>query len=224
MKISGMNPDEEIPAEDAHRGYYAPAGLEADRRDRRGAVRERRDRVRDPVLPRDRARGADAARGRRRSSAGTPAQRRSSDGDEIVAVNGVARPTSSTPAASRSPRTSAHVRRRREDGCARPTPATRRRSSATGSGSTRSITPFYDAERRALPLLGFGSTAPSSSTRPSPGEAAERSVDFMWEVTTEHGRRDRPDLRPRAARADLERRRLATRSPARRSSSTPSGR
>ena len=35
VKINGMNPEEELPPGDEHRGYYRAAGLEADRGDRR---------------------------------------------------------------------------------------------------------------------------------------------------------------------------------------------
>ena len=41
VKITGMNPNEEIPDERPRPGLLPPAGLEADRGDRRRAVRER---------------------------------------------------------------------------------------------------------------------------------------------------------------------------------------
>ena len=45
VKITGMNPEEEIPQEVAAPRLLPPAGLEADLRDRRGAVREHRPRA-----------------------------------------------------------------------------------------------------------------------------------------------------------------------------------
>ena len=42
VKITGMNPREELPPEVAHRALLPPAGLEADRGDRRRAGGERR--------------------------------------------------------------------------------------------------------------------------------------------------------------------------------------
>ena len=56
VKITGMNPEEELPPEVAPRALLPPAGVEADRRDRRGPRGQHPDRVRDPVLPRVRLR------------------------------------------------------------------------------------------------------------------------------------------------------------------------
>ena len=42
VKITGMNPEEELPPDVAPRAYYHAAGLEADRRDRRGPGGEHR--------------------------------------------------------------------------------------------------------------------------------------------------------------------------------------
>ena len=49
VKISGMNPHEEIPPEVAHRAYYRQPRVEADRRDPRRPGRQHRARVPDPV-------------------------------------------------------------------------------------------------------------------------------------------------------------------------------
>ena len=80
VKISGMNPDEELPPEAAHRGYYAPAGLEANRRDRRRPRGQHRPRLRDPLCRRHSLRrDANPDGGRRRarlSGRGGPAARR----------------------------------------------------------------------------------------------------------------------------------------------------
>ena len=47
VKITGMNPNEEIPDERPSPRLLQPAGLEADRRDRRRPAGQHRDRVRD---------------------------------------------------------------------------------------------------------------------------------------------------------------------------------
>ena len=46
VKITGMNPNEEIPPEVAHRAYYRQPVWKRDRRDRRRAGDEHPDRVR----------------------------------------------------------------------------------------------------------------------------------------------------------------------------------
>ena len=118
VKITGMNPEEEVPPEDEDRRLLPPAGLEADRRGRRGAGGEHRPRLRDPLrrLPlhgaapgrpdgrRDQLRqpGREGAEGRRPDRRGRrqalpgPRPRRAPDGS-----------------ASRSPRTSARAAKRR---------------------------------------------------------------------------------------------------------------
>ena len=90
VKITGMNPDEELPPEVAPPRLLPPAGLEADRRDRRGPGGEHRARLRDPL------RASPSAISARRPSCRRPrssrARRRpacSSPGDRIVSVDGV---------------------------------------------------------------------------------------------------------------------------------------
>ncbi len=174
VKISGMNPDEEIPPEDAHRGYYA-----------------------QPVWKRIVVIGAgpfvnvviafailfclamtldQPSTSVESVEAGTPAASVLQPGDELVAVDGVRgdfldlREQISTHECAGEP----------EDGCVAKTAATLT-ILRDGREITRTIRPEYDSEL-GRPLLGYvPGLAPLNL---SPPEAAERSADFMWEVTT----------------------------------------
>ncbi len=85
VKISGMNPEEELPPEAKGRGLLRPAGLEADRGDRRRARGQPTRRLRVPVRARLLDRGADEVPGRRRqrgdARGGAPEARRRGDRD-----------------------------------------------------------------------------------------------------------------------------------------------
>ena len=156
VKITGMNPEEELDAPEvrgpAGRATTRPARLEADRRDRGGAVREPRDRLRDPLLPRASASPSPTQRRSRASQKGTPAAAVLEPGDQLVAVDGVSAATSRRCATQiATPR----VRRRADRRL--PGRRPRRRSSVLRDGERghrRRSTPVYDAAAER-PLLGF---------------------------------------------------------------------
>ncbi len=90
VKISGMNPEDELPPGEEHRGYYEHAGLEADRRDRGGSGGQHRPRLRDPFragLWRQRSKPEG-----RRSHSGVSGRGVLKPGDRILAVDGKSYP------------------------------------------------------------------------------------------------------------------------------------
>jgi regulator of sigma E protease len=174
VKITGMNPDEEIPAEDAHRGYYA-----------------------QPVWKRIVVIAAgpfvnvviafvilfflassldEPSRSVESVETGTPAASVLQPGDELVAVDGVRGDFLDL----RDQIATHECPGEQEDGCVAETPATLT-ILRDGQEITRTIRPEYDAEL-GRPLLGFVPGVQPLDL--SPSEAAERSADFMWEVTT----------------------------------------
>ena len=174
VKISGMNPDEEMPADDAHRGYYA-----------------------QPIWKRIVVIGAgpfvnvviafvilfflansldEPSRAVESVEPGTPAASVLEPGDELVAVDGVRGDF----LALREQIATHECEGEAEDGCQSATTA-QLTFLRDGREITRSIRPEYDAELDR-PLLGFvPGLQPLNLSAP---EAADRSVDFMWEVTT----------------------------------------
>jgi regulator of sigma E protease len=174
VKIAGMNPDEEIPAEDAHRGYYAQPVW---KRILVIAAGPFVNVVIAFVILFFLATSLDQpSRSVETIEPGTPAASVLEPGDELVAVDGVRgdfldlRDQIATHECEGEP----------EDGCIAATPATLT-ILRDGREITRTIRPEYDAVV-GRPLLGFVPGAePLNLSGP---EAAERSVDFMWEVTT----------------------------------------
>jgi regulator of sigma E protease len=180
VKITGMNPAEEIPPEVAHRAYYRQpvwkrlvviaagpavniflafvilAGLYWSI----GDVRE--------AKPNNRI---------EETTAGSPAAGILKPGDRILAVDGAG----GNPAALRKQIASHKCAGKLEDGCKAAEPATL----VVQRGDARvtvKATPVYDA-RSKRPLLGF--VFASSDPPPiGPVTAAELSVDKMWFVTS----------------------------------------
>ena len=175
VKITGMNPDEEVPPEDAHRGYYAQPVW---KRIVVIAAGPFVNVVIAFVILFFLAQSLDQpSRSVESVEPGTPAMSVLQPGDELVAVDGVRgdfldlRDQIAThECAGDEP----------EDGCVATTPA-RLTILRDGQEITRSIRPEYDAQLDR-PLLGF-----VPGTEPldlSLSESAERSADFMWEITT----------------------------------------
>lgn len=174
VKITGMNPEEKLPPEVAHRGYYRQpvwkrvvviaAGPAVNAAIAFGlffalafGVSELTEKV-GKTLP------------------GSPAEGRLLPGDRIVAVDGrrgdaldLARQINRHRCPGR-PRASCRAR----------TPA-RVRIVRRGQGRTLSIRPTYDARARRH-RIGFSFAV--RPLDPSPAEAARLSADFMWEVTS----------------------------------------
>lgn len=174
VKISGMNPDEELPPEVAHRGYYAQPVWKRIVVIAAGpavniviafliilalsfSIMEPSDRVED-VAP------------------GSPAAGKLEPGDRIIAVDGrrgdelVIAEQINTHRCAGEP----------TDGCRAETPAeiTVERN---GREETFSIYPFYDAElERNRVGFAFG-LVPAN---PSLGEAIQISGTFMWDVAS----------------------------------------
>jgi regulator of sigma E protease len=175
VKITGMTPDEEVPPEDAHRGYYAQPVWKRIVVIAAGPIVnvliafvilfllaqsvDQPSRAVESVEPR------------------SPAATVLEPGDELLAVDGVRgdfldlREQIATHECAGD---------QQEDGCVATTPA-QLTILRDGREITRSIRPEYDAELDR-PLLGYvPGTEPLNL---SLGESAERSGDFMWEVTT----------------------------------------
>jgi regulator of sigma E protease len=175
VKISGMNPDEEMPAEDAHRGYYAQPVW---KRIVVIAAGPFVNVVIAFVILFFLATSLDQPSRQVESvEPGTPAAEVLQPGDELIAVDGVRgdflelrEQVATHECAGSEP----------EDGCSAATPA-ELTILRDGREITRTIRPEYDAALDR-PLLGYIPGAePLNLSAP---EAAERSADFMWEVTT----------------------------------------
>jgi regulator of sigma E protease len=174
VKITGMNPDEEIPAEDAHRGYYSQPVW---KRIVVIAAGPFVNVVIAFVILFFLANSLDQpSRSVESIETGTPAASVLEPGDELVAVDGVRGDFLDL----RDQIATHECAGEQEDGCVAETPATLT-ILRDGQEITRTIRPEYDAEL-GRPLLGFvPGVEPLNLTPP---EAAERSLDFMWEVTT----------------------------------------
>ena len=136
VKITGMNPEEELDPEVAPARLLQPAGLEADRRDRGGPVREPRDRVRDPLLPRLRRSSEPTNAVGERSSRARRPRRILEPGDRLIVDRRRQRGAgTSDEQPSGSPTRSA----------ARSAPASR----PTAAGPTTPVPVVVDARRRA---------------------------------------------------------------------------
>jgi regulator of sigma E protease len=174
VKITGMNPDEELPPEIAERGYYH-----------------------QPVWKRIVVIGAgpavniaiafvilfflafgiqEAGSTVEEVAVDSPAQSRLMPGDTIVSVDGV-----SGDQAAIADQINTHTCAGEPvDGCRAETPATVV-VQRNGTEKTMEITPVFDAaaDRNRLGFI-FGTTP----LDPSPAEAANISLDFMWLVTS----------------------------------------
>ena len=178
VKITGMNPHEELPPEVAHRAYF-----------------------RQPVWKRLVVIGAGPAvnfllafvilaslflaRGVFEPSAkietvqsGSPAAGVLKPGDEVLAVDGVR----GQPGELRRQLATHRCEGAQVDGCRAETPAKLELRRADGQVETVTVTPRYDEEARR-PLIGFGFGGETVDV--GVGEASERSLDTMWTVTTE---------------------------------------
>ena len=176
VRITGMNPDEELPPEIAARGYYH-----------------------QPVWKRIVVIGAGPAvnifiafliffvlsfglqepsQQVDRIAADTPAVGKLQPGDTIVSVDGVEGDQTAIADQINSHQCAGGSK---EDGCVAATPAVVV-IDRNGSRVTEEITPVYDAkvERNRLGFA-FG----LQDVNPSVGGAAKNSLDFMWFVTTQ---------------------------------------
>jgi regulator of sigma E protease len=174
VKITGMNPDEELPPEISARGYYH-----------------------QPVWKRIVVIGAgpavniaiafailfvlafgiqEASSTVEEVAAGSPAQSRLMPGDSIVSVDGVSGDQTAIADQINSHACAGEPR----DGCLAETPAAVV-VERNGVEKTMEITPVYDAaaDRNRLGFV-FG----TSPLNPGPAEAATISLDFMWLVTS----------------------------------------
>jgi regulator of sigma E protease len=176
VKITGMNPDEELPPEIAHRGYYH-----------------------QPVWKRIVVIGAGPAvnivlafliffflfstndvsqptRVVSEVSAGTPAVGKLAEGDRIIAVDGVHRDQQAIAEQIDSHGCAGKSR----DGCIAATPA-KVTVERDGEKRTFLVKPFYDGET-GRNRIGFAFAIKQRDL--SPGEAADFSLDQMWFIST----------------------------------------
>ena len=181
VKISGMNPDEELPPEVAHRAYYRQPVWKRIVTIAAGpavnlliafvllfalafGARQIEDTVGEIV-------------------AGSPAATHLQPGDRILAVDGRSYPDASTN--ERLARFAGRVADhecpgKQTDGCRAKTPV-ELRIERDGQVRTLAIRPEYDAEVKRT-RIGF--SYGSSPLNPGVAEAAGDSVTFMWEVTS----------------------------------------
>jgi regulator of sigma E protease len=185
VKISGMNPDEELPAEDAHRGYYAQPVW------KRIVVIAAGPFVNIVIafvilfcLAMSLDEPTSLAVGGIEGDA--PAEGKLEPGDEILSIEGV--PTGSGSLDDQAQELTGALDGFRcagsqEDGCSATKPADVV-VERDGERVDLQIIPFYDEARERF-RLGFEFVgAEFVDANVSPPQAAERSVDFMWEVTT----------------------------------------
>ena len=219
VKISGMNPHEEIPPEVAHRALLPPARVEADRGHRRRAGGQHRARVPDP---------AGSCAGRSGVSEPTnrveqiddrsPAAGVLAPGDRIVAVDGVR----GDPDALAKQIATHKCAGEQVDGCEAATPATLdRRARRRGADREAQARLRREPRRHARRLRGRRRDAAAGDRRRPTPRAARCRPDVV-----------RHDARPSTRSPASSTPRSASRSPAssaptrprgRRSSSTPSG-
>ena len=227
VKITGMNPEEELEPEVAPRAYYHQPVWKRIVVIARRAGRQPRDRVRDPVRPRVHARGADRARGRRRSSSGSPAQ-------------GTSRPATSwsrSTASARRRRTAdeqsdrlvdalggLHCAGEPTDGC-RATTAVPVVVERDGETETILMRPFYDADGGSVPVRLQLRRRRLRPRRPLDRRARPSfAVDRMWDGDLADGRRSSRGSSTPSSASRSPASSAATRSPGSRSSSTPARR
>lgn len=185
VKISGMNPDEEIPAEDAHRTYYsAPvwkrivviaAGPLVNVIIAFAILFVLAFYVEEPT--------ALAVGG---IEDGSPAQEALLDGDELISIAGTTSGSGDLNAQADELSTALEgfeCDGELTEGCI----ATTRANLVVerdGERTEFALTPFYDAEAERF-RLGFRfEGAGFVPVDTSPGQAAEASVDLMWQVTS----------------------------------------
>jgi regulator of sigma E protease len=178
VKITGMNPHEELPDEVAHRAYFRQPVW------KRLVVISAGPAV-NFVLAFAILASLFLARGVfepssvvERVERGSPAAGVLKPGDRILSVDGVR----GEPGELRLQLATHTCAGEQVDGCSAETPATLDLRRADGSTETVTITPRYDEEARR-PLIGFGFGGETVDV--GLAEASERSVDTMWTVTTE---------------------------------------
>ena len=182
VKISGMNPDEELPPEAAHRAYYRQPVWKRIVTIAAGpamnlliafvllfalafGARQYNDTVGE-IVP------------------GSPAASHLQSGDRILAVDGKSFPDASTN--ERLARFAGVVgdhkcAGKQTDGCRAKTPA-QLRIERDGRVRTLAIRPEYDAE---IQRTRIGFSYGSRPLNPSVAEAAGDSAQFMWEITSQ---------------------------------------
>jgi regulator of sigma E protease len=186
VKISGMNPDEELPAEDAHRGYYAQPVW------KRIVVIAAGPFVNVVIafvilfcLAMSLDEPTALAVGGIESDA--PAEGQLQEGDRVVSIEGVTTAAGSLDSQAQELTTALDgfecAGGSDADGCSATKPADVV-VERNGEQVDLEITPFYDEARERF-RLGFEFVgADFVDANVSPSQAAERSVDFMWEITT----------------------------------------
>ena len=182
VKITGMNPSEEIPPRGRPPRLLPPAGVEADRGDRRRPGDEHPDRVRDPV-------GAPALTG---TVVATRAQSTRQDRSRRPASCIRATGSSSIDGVRRRPRGAARrpdrrgprcPGRARSDGCTRDE-ARARVVVRDGHQVALDILPHYDSAPRPradAARVRFREAERTTSARSTPPRS---TVTEMWQVTT----------------------------------------
>jgi regulator of sigma E protease len=174
VKITGMNPDEELPPEVAPRAYYHQPVW---KRIVVIAAGPAMNLVIAFLILFVLAFGVqEATSGVGEIDTGSPAAAKLRPGDQVVAIDGVRGDT-----VALAEQLATHECPGEEaDGCRAATPA---EVEVTRDGRTLTIPirPYYDAEV-GRPRLGFSYAA--RDVDPAPAEAARISADFMWEITT----------------------------------------
>jgi regulator of sigma E protease len=182
VKITGMNPDEELPPEVATRGYYHQPVW---KRIVVIAAGPAMNLLIAFVLLFVLAFGVREATGQiGEIEDGSPAQGKLQPGDEIVAVDGTS--LEGLPIEDRVTRLQELVAEHecageQTDGCRAETPA-RLTVERDGEQVQLAIRPFYD-EQADRARLGFAYG--DRPVNPSTAEAADISLDFMWTVTSQ---------------------------------------
>ena len=185
VKITGMNPEEEVPPEHEDARLLPAAGLEADRRRRGGAGGEHRPRLRDPLRrllgqrpPRGRPGGR---RGERRNARRRRCCSRATGSSRSTAIGFPGLDLEERLERFGEAVGSHECAGKQIDGCVAATPV-KLEVERDGATKTFSVYPRYDKEaERALVGFSYGSRIGSTS---APARAASRAGDSIWEVAS----------------------------------------
>ena len=195
VKITGMNPAEEIPPEHAHRAYYRQPVWKRIVVIGAGPGGQHRARVRDPVGAASGPTGSTSRTAGSSASTAAPAAERAPAGRPASSRSTASAATSPTlreQIATHTLRGRAGRRLHGRDAAPRSWSRRRRAAHVSADAGLR-------REPRTTCSLGFGYDRRRASRPSGPARRPTRRVDRMWFFTTKTSRRSPASSRPRSA-------------------------